>query len=105
MNVSIDGVNDKEEHARELAKLLKGKNAHVNLIPVNPGPENHFREARETDIRRFQKILSDAGITATRRREMGRDIQGRILLPAGRRNNQVSEGKCGISAVNRSKSR
>ena len=72
----IDGVNDKEEHARELAKLLKGKNAHVNLIPVNPGPENHFREARETDIRRFQKILSDAGITATRRREMGRDIQG-----------------------------
>ena len=72
----IDGINDKEIHARELAVLLKGKNAHVNLIPVNPTPENNFGAAKEHDINVFKKILEDSGITATRRREMGRDISG-----------------------------
>lgn len=72
----IDGINDKEAHARELASLLKGKNAHVNLIPVNPTPENNFGAAKEHDINVFKKILEDAGVTATRRREMGRDISG-----------------------------
>ena len=72
----IDNVNDKEIHAKELASLLKGKNAHVNLIPVNPTPENNFGAAKEHDINLFKKILEDAGITATRRREMGRDISG-----------------------------
>lgn len=72
----IDGINDKKEHAEQLASLLKGKNAHVNLIPVNPVRDNGFGAAKEHDISVFQKILEDAGITATRRREMGRDISG-----------------------------
>ena len=72
----IDGVNDKPEHARELAAALKGKNAHVNLIPVNPTPENNYGAAKEKDIRMFQEILEKAGVSATRRREMGRDIDG-----------------------------
>lgn len=72
----IDQVNDKEEHARELAGLLKGRNAHVNLIPVNPTPENNYGAAKEKDILAFQKILEKEGVTATRRREMGRDISG-----------------------------
>ena len=72
----IDGVNDKPEHARELAARLKGKNAHVNLIPVNPTPENNYGAAKEKDIRMFQEVLEQAGIQATRRREMGRDIDG-----------------------------
>ena len=72
----IDGINDKEEHAKALAKLLKGRNAHINLIPVNPVPENDFGAAKEQDIRMFRKILEEAGINVTRRREMGRDISG-----------------------------
>lgn len=72
----IDQVNDRPEHARELAKRLKGKGAHVNLIPVNPTPENHYREAKEKDIRIFQQILEEEQVTVTRRREMGRDISG-----------------------------
>ena len=72
----IDHVNDKPEHARELAQLLKGRNAHVNLIPVNPTPENNYGAAKEKDIETFQNILETAGITTTRRREMGRDISG-----------------------------
>ncbi|MBR5931168.1 MAG: 23S rRNA (adenine(2503)-C(2))-methyltransferase RlmN [Lachnospiraceae bacterium] len=72
----IAGVNDRPEDARELAALLKGKNAHVNLIPVNPTPENRYQETKEADIARFRKILEDGQITVTRRREMGRDISG-----------------------------
>ncbi|MBQ1285066.1 MAG: 23S rRNA (adenine(2503)-C(2))-methyltransferase RlmN [Lachnospiraceae bacterium] len=72
----IDQVNDRPEHARELAKRLKGKGAHVNLIPVNPTPENHYHEAKEKEIRLFTQILEDSQITVTRRREMGRDISG-----------------------------
>lgn len=72
----IDDVNDKECHAKELSKLLKGKNAHVNLIPVNPTPENNYGAAKEKDIKEFQKVLEDNGIATTRRREMGRDISG-----------------------------
>ncbi len=72
----IDQVNDRPEHAKELAGLLKGKNAHVNLIPVNPTPENNYGAAKEKDIDVFQRILEQAGVTTTRRREMGRDISG-----------------------------
>ena len=72
----IDEVNDRKEHARELARLLKGRNAHVNLIPVNPTPENNYGAAKEKDIAVFQKILEQEGVTTTRRREMGRDISG-----------------------------
>ena len=60
----------------KLKELLRGKNAHVNLIPVNPTPENQYRETTESNIHRFQKILEEGQITVTRRREMGRDISG-----------------------------
>ena len=72
----IHQVNDQPVHARQLASLLKGRGAHVNLIPVNPTPENRYGAAKEKDIERFRKILEDANITTTRRREMGRDISG-----------------------------
>ena len=72
----IDGVNDLPQHARELASRLKGMNAHVNLIPVNPTPENNYGQAKEKDINTFKAILEKAGIAVTRRREMGRDISG-----------------------------
>lgn len=72
----IDRVNDMPEHARALAKRLRGMNAHVNLIPVNPNPENDFSAAKEKDITQFRNILEHAGIAVTRRREMGRDING-----------------------------
>ena len=72
----IDGVNDREEHAAELAGRLAGKNAHVNLIPVNPAPGNDYGAAKEKDIKRFTEVLEKKGIQTTRRREMGRDIDG-----------------------------
>ena len=72
----IDEVNDRKQHVKQLAALLKGKNAHVNLIPVNPVRDTVFSAAKEHDIDVFRQILEEAGITVTRRREMGRDISG-----------------------------
>jgi len=72
----IGDLNDGAEHARTLVRLLKGMNAHVNLIPLNPVEERDLKAPKEQNIRIFRQILEDAHITVTRRREMGRDISG-----------------------------
>ena len=68
----IEGVNDTEESAEELISLLKGKNCHVNLIPINEITEREFKTSRY--VERFQKRLLSAGINATVRRTLGADI-------------------------------
>lgn len=70
----IHGVNDSEENAAELASLIKGLHAHVNLIPVNKVEERDYRQGSSKDIRKFQEKLTSLGINATIRRELGSDI-------------------------------
>ena len=70
----IDGVNDKEEHAKELLRRLKGLPAHFNLIPLNHVEESPLKPSSKAAVARFQKILEDGGITATVRRTLGSDI-------------------------------
>ncbi len=72
----VRGVNDQPEHAQALSALLKGKNCHVNLIPVNPVAERSYEASQETSVTRFQKILEKNGINATIRKKMGADIDG-----------------------------
>jgi len=67
-------VNDRPEHAEELAELLKGMLCHVNLIPVNYVPERNYVRTARNDIFIFQKTLQAKGINATIRREHGSDI-------------------------------
>lgn len=73
--IMIAGVNDGQEQARHLAKLLKGRLASVNLIPVNPVVERGFQRPRASQIEGFAQVLTDRHITVTVRREMGSDIQ------------------------------
>ena len=70
----IDGVNDREEHAKELLRRLKGLPAHFNLIPLNHVEESPLKPSSRAAVTRFQKILEDGGITATVRRTLGSDI-------------------------------
>lgn len=70
-------VKDKNaslEEARTLAALLRGRNCHVNLIPVNPVTERNNIRTNEKETRAFQKALEGLGINATVRRELGADI-------------------------------
>lgn len=70
----IAGVNDDEKTAKDLAKLLRGMIAHVNLIPVNEIVNGKFKKSKPEDVDRFTNILNSSGIVATVRRELGSDI-------------------------------
>ncbi|NLJ97084.1 MAG: 23S rRNA (adenine(2503)-C(2))-methyltransferase RlmN [Clostridiales bacterium] len=69
-----EGINDEEDHARELSKLLRGYNCHVNLIPINPIEERKYVKSNSKKIQNFKNILEKNRINVTIRREMGSDI-------------------------------
>lgn len=66
--------NDNIEDAKDLAKLLKGMLAHVNLIPINQIEDGKFTKSTNENIMRFRDYLNEKGIVATIRRELGSDI-------------------------------
>ena len=81
--VMLKGVNDAPDHARELAALLESVPSKVNLIPFNPFPDSGFEGADMERVRRFQKILIDAGYIATVRKTRGDDIDAACGQLAG----------------------
>lgn len=74
--VMIKGVNDSLSQAAALVKLLKGSLSHVNLIPLNPVPESGLTRSTDATVAAFKKVLEDAGLAVTSRREMGSNIEG-----------------------------
>jgi len=72
----VGGVNDTDEDVRNLCRLIKGINCHVNLIPVNPIKERDYVQPDVRVTTEFKNKLEKNGINATIRREMGRDIDG-----------------------------
>jgi len=72
--VLLDGVNDSVMNANEVAELLRGMRAKVNLIALNPGPGIQFCTPAEGRVNAFQQTLIRAGIPTFVRRPRGRDI-------------------------------
>lgn len=72
--VVIDGINNTDEDLDALTKLLKGKNAHINLIPLNPIKEFDHGKTKKKIINEFRDKLTKNGINATIRYSMGEDI-------------------------------
>ena len=72
--ILLGGVNDTEEHARRLAKILSGQLANVNLIPFNPVDERSFRPPTKAAVQKFFHFLNTHGVGATIRKEMGSDV-------------------------------
>ena len=72
----VGGVNDTDEDAVRLVKLVSGMNCHINLIPVNPIKERDYVQSDHEEILKFKNKLEKNGINVTIRREMGRDIDG-----------------------------
>src|SRR6267142_840728 len=85
--VMLDGVNDSEEQARQLANLLNrhGLNAKVNLIPHNPADPLPYQPSTEETVERFQNVLESKGIHTFVRRPRGRDIFAACAQLAARR--------------------
>ena len=72
--ILLKGVNDKEEHAKQLAKLIKNTFSYVNLIPYNSVDEKGFKRTSKEEIAAFQDKLKKLGVNVTRRKEFGTDI-------------------------------
>ncbi|MBU3874672.1 23S rRNA (adenine(2503)-C(2))-methyltransferase RlmN [Faecalicatena sp. AGMB00832] len=72
----VHGVNDRDEDAKELIAILKPRNCHLNLIPVNPIKERSFEQPSRKNALNFKNKLEKSGINVTIRREMGADIDG-----------------------------
>jgi len=71
----MDGVNDSDEQAHQLADLLKDMLAHVNLIPLNPTDDGPYRGSSKARVRAFASILEGGGVSTTLRLRRGIDIQ------------------------------
>ena len=72
----IDRMNADESCAEELARILRGMQCHVNLIPLNTVKERNLFGVTEEQVKKFLDVLEKRHISATRRREMGDDIEG-----------------------------
>ena len=70
----MDGVNDSDVCAMQLASLLKGMLCHVNLIPANEVGGKAHRRSPQQRLKQFSHILEQQGITVTVRRTLGADI-------------------------------
>src|SRR3569623_552663 len=70
----IEGKNDSPAHARQVAVLLHGLNAHVNLIPLNPTTGFEGRTSGDFAVDVFQEILQEAGFPCTVRQKRGIDV-------------------------------
>ncbi len=71
----MEGVNDSDEQAGQLADLIGGLLTHVNLIPLNPTADSPYRGSSNVRVQAFQKVLAGRGISATVRLRRGIDIQ------------------------------
>ena len=81
--VMLDGVNDSDEHARELIELVRRVHCKLNLIPFNPFPGSGLKRSAAARIKTFSQILSDAGIVTTVRKTRGDDIDAACGQLAG----------------------
>ena len=72
----VKGVNDQPDDVRELTAILKKRNCHLNLIPVNPIKERDFKKPDRKNALEFKNKLEKNGINVTIRRERGSDIDG-----------------------------
>lgn len=74
--VLLAEVNDSEQDAKRLVKLLQGLRCKVNLIPFNSFPGSPYRRPADKAILRFQSILKQAGVDTFIRKSKGRDVLG-----------------------------
>lgn len=72
--VMLAGVNDSDEHARQLVALLRDLPSKINLIPFNPFPHAPYDRSSNNRIHAFSNILNNAGFVCTIRQTRGDDI-------------------------------
>ena len=72
--IMLDGINDTDQHARELIEIAGQVRCKLNLIPFNPFPQSGLKRSSHVRVREFSRILMDAGVVTTVRKTRGDDI-------------------------------
>ncbi|MFM7275355.1 MAG: 23S rRNA (adenine(2503)-C(2))-methyltransferase RlmN [Gammaproteobacteria bacterium] len=90
----IHGVNDRIEHARELAQLLADYPCKINLIPFNPFPGSDYQRPSRNAVSRFWNVLSEAGLRVTVRSTRGDDIDAACGQLVGRVADRTRRAEC-----------
>jgi 23S rRNA (adenine2503-C2)-methyltransferase len=93
--VMLAGINDSDEDARRLVKVLSGVKAKVNLLPLNEAPGIPFERPSDARINTFAKILADKGLMVSVRKSRGRDIRAACgqLIVEGQSNKKSAAQK------------
>ncbi len=82
--VMLDGINDSDQQAKQLIRLLEGTPSKVNLIPFNPFPGTHYNCSPPERIEAFRQRLRKAGIISITRKTRGEDIDAACGQLVGR---------------------
>jgi 23S rRNA (adenine2503-C2)-methyltransferase len=93
--VMLAGINDSDDDARRLVKVLAGVKAKVNLLPLNEAPGIPFTRPSDDRINRFAKILAGKGLMVSVRKSRGRDIRAACgqLIVEGQSNKKSAAQK------------
>ncbi len=91
--ILIDGINDSEELAKKLAKLLSNISCKINLIPFNPFEGSNYKRSETKTIENFKKILMDKGFITTLRVTRGDAIDGACGQLVGKLNKSIKGKK------------
>jgi 23S rRNA (adenine2503-C2)-methyltransferase len=86
--VMLKGVNDTDDDARRLVRLLHGIRAKVNLLPLNEAAGIPYERPSDARVNRFAQIIADRGLTVSVRKSRGRDIRaacGQLITESGRK--------------------
>jgi 23S rRNA (adenine2503-C2)-methyltransferase len=87
--IMLEGINDSDECAKELAALVKGKLMYVNLIPYNETTHFELKRSNDFKIKSFYDILKSCNVNVTIRKEMG----GNLSAACGQLRANAKEGK------------
>jgi 23S rRNA (adenine2503-C2)-methyltransferase len=97
--VLLGGVNDSEQQARQLARVLRGIPSKVNVIPFNPHPGSRFSRPAPAQIELFQDVLRDEGVQINVRRPRGDDIQAACGQLQGEEAGRLRRGGVAAEAI------
>jgi 23S rRNA (adenine2503-C2)-methyltransferase len=97
--VLLGGVNDSEQQARQLARVLRGIPSKVNVIPFNSHPGSGFIRPAPEQIERFQNVLCDEGVQINVRRPRGDDIQAACGQLQGEEAGRLRPGSVAVEAI------
>ncbi|WP_299876839.1 23S rRNA (adenine(2503)-C(2))-methyltransferase RlmN [uncultured Sulfitobacter sp.] len=102
--VMLDGVNDSDEDAHRLIKLIEGIPAKINLIPFNEWPGAPYKRSSNNRIRRFADIIYKAGYASPIRTPRGEDImaacgQLKSATERARKSRKQIEAEAGLGSA------